>query len=120
MVLAVGKLFFDVALSTMEKNKVKPEIKHIAGQTSLLLKSRHQAWGSGPARDKAKYRHSQNEVQERTTLNTAAKARWGICQQDLSWMKLDHISCSCQAGCTPCKPAVTADTSAIMVHRDRL
>lgn len=77
MLLYGGKQFFDVAWSVMEENKVQSQIKHTAGQTSLLLKSRRQACGSGSTRCKARYRHSHNAVQAGTSSNTAPKARRG-------------------------------------------
>jgi len=104
----------------MEENKVKPQIKHTAGQTSLLLKSRHQACGSGSTRHKARYRHSHNVVQARISLNTAPKARWGKLPTRLFLDEAGPHLLQLQAGCTPCKPAVTSETSAVVVHRDRL
>lgn len=76
-----------------KKTKVKPQAKHTGEQTSLLIKSRHQACRSW-SRCKARHWHSHNTSQARTSLNTTSRAKWESCQQRYSCMNLGHISCA--------------------------
>lgn len=88
---ALGNSYLMYFSLQWKKTKVKPQVKHTGEQTSLLIKSRHQACRSRP-RPNARYWHSHNTCQARTSLNTAPKAKWESCQQRYSCMNLGHIS----------------------------